>query len=171
MIVRMVNAITGVMCLFNSRTNKYCGKVGKYECLYSRYQQLKHEHKYSECYRYRYEPYTGKLTQCSKNKYHGYNAEDNDVPSQHIGKKTYGQCNRLDEQGNDLNGDKQELNAQWNAGRIQQMTPEMFVRPEYHYNERYKGQAKGNGYVAGEISAARQQAQQVIDPDKEKDSE
>ena len=50
------------------------------------------------------------------------------MPRHHIGKKTNDQCHRLDKQTQYLHRHQDEFNSERNSGRIENMTPIMFLR-------------------------------------------
>ena len=125
-----------VVGLLYSLTDKYCRQVGEDKGLDGRNQELQEKHKDREGKRYRYKAPPGHLTQRAENEDHGYDAQDHDVPRQHVGKKTDHQGHRLDEQRDHLDRYQQELNAQGYARRIEQVAPEMFVTVEYHHQKK-----------------------------------
>ena len=124
-----------LMSVLKCLAYEYCCKICKDKSLDGRNQQLQHKHEYGEGHRYRHKAYTRYLAQCTENKDHRDNAQDNDVACKHVREKTYGKRYRLNEQRNDLDRHQQELDTQWHARRIEQVTPEMFVGPYDHNNK------------------------------------
>ncbi len=98
---------------------------------------------------------------------HEYHAQDHDVTGQNVCKQTDGKCDGLYKQGDDFNRHQQQLDAEGHARRIQQVAPEVLVGAHQHYDEGYNREAKRHGDIAGEVEAEGQQAQQIVDPDKE----
>jgi len=94
----VILAIFMMVAFFYRLAYEYRSKVGEDERLDRSYEQLEEEHEYRECERYDGKAPAGYVADSTEDENHRYNAEDNDMACQYIGKKTYHQGGRLNEQ-------------------------------------------------------------------------
>src|SRR6188768_3215042 len=89
----------------------------------------------------------------------------------HVCKKTYDQCHRLDKYAKKFYRNKNEFYTHRHTRRIEYMSPIMFFRTDKYNNKGDKTKNKCEGKVSGHICRARYQSNKIVDKNKKENSE
>ena len=136
---------------FYCLTNKYSRQHGKYEGLYKRHQHFDKINKYRKGNRKRCRTPARKFIHVPKNKYQRNQTDDDDMTCHHVCKQTYNESKGLDEYAYKFYWHQDKFHTQRYIGRIENMTPVMFIRTEKNDHERYNSQYRRKGNIAADI--------------------
>ena len=147
--------------------DKNCRQVGEYESLDKRHQYLNQVNKYGKPDGDRGKAPADPFIQLSENKDQGNQADDNNMPCHHIGKKTYDQRERLGKDPDEFYQDHNGFDGSGN-GRVHDMGPIMLIRTYRDHDKGYHAQHQGERYIPGYVGRAGHHPEEGIDQYKEK---
>jgi len=159
-----------IMAALESLADEDRRQVGKDECLYERNQyfdQVNEDGQQDE--KGGSAPSQGRI-HGTEYKDQNNKAENDDVPRDHIGKKTYDQREGLCKDPHDLHRYHDWLDTE-GYGRVGDMSPVMFVGAEEDHHEGNDAQDRSECYITGHIGRSGNQADEVIDQDKKEDGQ
>src|ERR1700682_5111498 len=137
-----------MMFAFNCLTDKYRSEHRKYEGLYKSHQHFDKINKNGKCNGKRGRSPAREFIHVAKNKYQRNQTDNNDMTSYHVCEQTYDEGKGLDKNTDKFNRNQYEFYSQRYAGRIENMTPVMFIGTEKNNNKRDNAQNSSKSNIA-----------------------